>query len=346
MSKRAEADRLRMVVETQSEIAGSRLDVDEVMRRVVERAREITDAAAAVVEMADGDELVYRAASGTATQFLGLRMEAAKSLSGLCMDTGQLLRCDDASTDPRVNAELCLRLGAVSMICVPLATSRRRNRGRAQALRVRQPEAFDAADEETLGLLSGVIAAHLTNATEFAAARDESRRDALTGLGNRRAYDEALIREAARAARYGSLLSLALFDVDGFKAVNDRYGHPRGDAVLAEVGRILGERAKRRPGIPVGWRRVRARAGRDGVERRPARGGANGRGGGRERADRGTGHPLDGRSPRRARWIRGRCTPRPTRRSTARSRLAPRPQRGAPSAAGAGTSEGPEGTPR
>jgi diguanylate cyclase (GGDEF)-like protein len=238
MSKRAEAERLRMVVETQSEIAGSRLDLDEVMRRVVERAREITDAAAAVVEMADGDELVYRAASGTATQFIGLRMEADKSLSGLCMDTGQLLRCDDASTDPRVNAELCLRLGAVSVICVPLQHP---DGGFVGVLKLyaSQPEAFDAADEETLGLLSGVIAAHLTNATEFAAVRDDSRRDALTGLGNRRAYDEALIREAARAARYGSLLSLALFDVDGFKAVNDSYGHPRGDAVLAEVGRIL-----------------------------------------------------------------------------------------------------------
>ncbi len=239
MSKRAEADRLRMVVETQSEIASSRLDPDEVMRRVVERAREITDAAAAVVEIADGDELVYRAASGTATEFLGLRMEAAQSLSGLCIDTGQLLRCDDASTDPRVNAEVCHLLGAVSMICVPLQHP---DGGTVGVLKLyaSQREAFDAADEEMLGLLSGVIAAHLTNATRFAAVRDDSRRDALTGLGNRRAYDEALVREAGRSARYGSLLSLALFDVDGFRAVNERYGHPRGDAVLAEVGRILG----------------------------------------------------------------------------------------------------------
>ena len=239
MSGRTEADRLRMVVETQSEITGSRLDVEEVMRRVVERAQEITSGNAAVVEIADGDEMVYRAASGTARQFLGLRIDASKGLAGLCMDTGQLLRCDDAGTDPRVDPELCRGMGAVSIICVPL----RHPDGRAVGvLEVCAPhaEAFDAADEDTLGLLSGVIAAHLTNATQFAAVRDESRRDALTGLGNRRAYDEALAREAARSARYGSLLSLALFDVDGFRAVNDRHGHPRGDAVLAEVGRILG----------------------------------------------------------------------------------------------------------
>ena len=238
MSGRPEADRLRMVVETQSEIAGSRLDVEEVMRRVAERAQEITGAGGAVVEIADGDEMVYRAASGTATKLIGLRSDASKGLPGLCMDTGQLLRCDDAGTDPRVDQELCLRMEAVSIICVPL----RHPDGRAVGvLEVcsSNAEAFDAADEDTLGLLSGVIGAHLTNATQFAAVRDESRRDALTGLGNRRAYDEALGRESARASRYGSHLSLALFDVDGFKAVNARHGHPRGDAVLAEVGRII-----------------------------------------------------------------------------------------------------------
>ncbi len=228
-----------MVVDTQTEIVGSRLDVEEVMRRVVERAKEITDATAAVVEIADDDELVYRAVSGTATGFLGLRIDASKSLAGLCMDTGQLLRCDDARTDPRVDAELCLQLGAVAMICVPLEHPDGRAVGVLEVY-ASSTDAFDAADEETLGLLSGLIAAHLTNATQFAAVRDESRRDALTGLGNRRAYDEALIRETARAARYGSLLSLALFDVDGFRAVNTRHGHSRGDAVLAEVGRILG----------------------------------------------------------------------------------------------------------
>lgn len=227
-----------MVIETQSELARSRLDVDEVMQRVVERAQEVTEAAAAVVEMADGEDMVYRAVSGTAKPFLGLRAEAASSLSGLCVETGQLLRSDDATTDPRTNTEICVRVGAVSMICLPL---RHHHGDTVGVLKVYAPtaDAFDATDEETLGLLSGMIAAQLSNARDFAAARDESRRDALTGVGNRRAYDEALTREAARAARYGSLLSLVLFDVDGFRAVNELYGHPRGDAVLAEVGRLL-----------------------------------------------------------------------------------------------------------
>ncbi|MBN1528793.1 MAG: GGDEF domain-containing protein [Thermoleophilaceae bacterium] len=238
MEKRSEADRLRLVIDTQTEIAKSRLDLEGVMRHVLDSACRITGAHAALVETAEGDELVTRAASGSAEQFVGLRLPAATSMSGLCVETGQVLRTDDTMSDPRADREACLAVGAISMICVPLRLD---DGDIAGVLKVHAPtaQAFDDADEETLTLLSGLIVAGLGNAQEQATLRDESRRDTLTGLGNRRSYDEALIREAARSVRYGSLLSLVLFDIDGFKGVNDRFGHERGDAVLAEVGRII-----------------------------------------------------------------------------------------------------------
>jgi diguanylate cyclase (GGDEF)-like protein len=62
-----------------------------------------------------------------------------------------------------------------------------------------------------------------------------SRRDALTGLPNRRAFEEDLAREAARAARSGGPLAVVALDVDRFKAVNDVHGHAAGDAVLRAV---------------------------------------------------------------------------------------------------------------
>ncbi|MCG2586190.1 diguanylate cyclase domain-containing protein [Massilia sp. TS11] len=69
--------------------------------------------------------------------------------------------------------------------------------------------------------------------------------DGLTGIANRRRFDEALRSEWARAAREQQPLSLLLCDVDCFKAYNDHYGHPAGDMVLKKVAAILTEHLKR-----------------------------------------------------------------------------------------------------
>ena len=63
--------------------------------------------------------------------------------------------------------------------------------------------------------------------------------DALTGLGNRRAFDGSIVHEVARAGRHGRNLSLAMLDLDHFKRVNDSLGHPAGDAVLASFAGVL-----------------------------------------------------------------------------------------------------------
>ncbi len=65
------------------------------------------------------------------------------------------------------------------------------------------------------------------------------RTDPLTGLYNRRTLDEILPIEFARAQRYGHPLSLIMIDLDDFKLVNDRYGHPSGDMVLSETGALI-----------------------------------------------------------------------------------------------------------
>jgi diguanylate cyclase (GGDEF)-like protein len=66
-----------------------------------------------------------------------------------------------------------------------------------------------------------------------------AREDTLTGLSNRRHFDERLQEEWQRALRYGHLLSVLMCDIDHFKKINDVYGHAYGDAVLKEVGQAL-----------------------------------------------------------------------------------------------------------
>lgn len=63
--------------------------------------------------------------------------------------------------------------------------------------------------------------------------------DPLTGLANRRAFAQRLGEECARHLRYGGAVSLLMIDIDQFKQVNDRFGHPAGDAVLVTVAEVL-----------------------------------------------------------------------------------------------------------
>lgn len=68
---------------------------------------------------------------------------------------------------------------------------------------------------------------------------ESSQRDGLTGLYNRKFFDEQITQEILRARRYGWLLALAMIDIDRFKPINDTYGHPAGDAVLRTVAARL-----------------------------------------------------------------------------------------------------------
>ncbi|HEX9969854.1 MAG TPA: GGDEF domain-containing protein, partial [Acidimicrobiales bacterium] len=69
--------------------------------------------------------------------------------------------------------------------------------------------------------------------------RHDASHDALTGLLNRRSFDELLIQSASRSVRYGWPFALVLIDIDHFKALNDRLGHDGGDRMLRAVGAEL-----------------------------------------------------------------------------------------------------------
>ena len=80
---------LLAIIGMQTEIAKLGLDLNGVMTLVAEQARAITNASGAVVELAEGDEMVYRAVAGTASGLLGLRLLRSTSLSGLCVALAQ-----------------------------------------------------------------------------------------------------------------------------------------------------------------------------------------------------------------------------------------------------------------
>ena len=74
--------------------------------------------------------------------------------------------------------------------------------------------------------------------------RHQANQDALTGLYNRRYFDDTLAREMARAERDGTSVSLMVLDVDRFKQINDTYGHEAGDEVLRHIGQLILQSAR------------------------------------------------------------------------------------------------------
>ena len=227
--------RLLEVIKAQSEIAKLGLDLGAVMSHVTQRVLDLTPATGAVVELAEGDELVYRATSGVAEPHLGLRLLRANSLSGLCISRGQMLTCVDSDTDPRVDKEACRLVGLRSMIVVPL-------RHDAQVVGVLKvyssvPRKFDKTDEEILGLMSDLIASAMFNAAqnESGALFYRATHDALTGLANRALFFDRLRHTLSNARRDHRSFTLLSLDMDGLKPINDTLGHRAGDAALCEI---------------------------------------------------------------------------------------------------------------
>lgn len=192
---------LRGVIDAQREIvAAGGWDLSRIMNVVVERAQRLSGASAAAVELREGEEMVYRAASGSAAAALGLRLKLGESLSGLCVRTGQALICKDAEDDVRVDRQACRRIGVRSMLVVPLRTA-------AEVVGVlkvmsAQPAQFDEQIAERLTLMAGLVAESMA----LARAREEAARAA------------ALFESAFANASIG----IALVSLEGrFLRVND-----------------------------------------------------------------------------------------------------------------------------
>lgn len=90
--------------------------------------------------------------------------------------------------------------------------------------------------------LDAAVAAYVAGVTAELAER--ARRDPLTGVLNHAAFHSRLADEAARIGRYGGLLALVFFDVDGFKETNDRRGHQEGDRLLRALATALARTAR------------------------------------------------------------------------------------------------------
>ncbi len=134
-----------------------------------------------------------------------------------------------------------LAIGGVSAMAHPL----REDDGHGRVVGVvsvgRRGRRFTPGEEDLFNELAAQAGVSMKNVELHETRTRESLTDQLTGLSNRRRFDEALVTQAERARRFGRPLGLVLLDIDDFKHVNDTHGHQQGDVVLREVARVLRE---------------------------------------------------------------------------------------------------------
>src|SRR5437763_9671469 len=131
--------------------------LDEVLQLVAERALTITGANGVAIALAQDNAIICRASAGTIAPDPGMRLDPNSGFSGACFRTGRIVRCDDAETDSRVNAQACRRLGTRSMVAVPLA-GQRTVIGLLEAFSG-EPYGFNDSDVRSLNLLGELILA-------------------------------------------------------------------------------------------------------------------------------------------------------------------------------------------
>ena len=98
----------------------ARRDLEATLQLLADRAQYITGASGAAIALRDGDQIICRASSGPSAPEVGSYLQVSSGLSGESVRTRKTLRCDDASTDPRVNHESCRALGIASFAVMPL----------------------------------------------------------------------------------------------------------------------------------------------------------------------------------------------------------------------------------
>ena len=110
---RKESKRIKAILQMQKAIACTRHDIEQVMQIIIEHGQKATEATGGVVELVEGEDMIYKATSGSTQAHLGLRLRREGSLSGLCVSENRVLLCEDAETDPRVDRETCRIVGEI-----------------------------------------------------------------------------------------------------------------------------------------------------------------------------------------------------------------------------------------
>ena len=211
------------------------------LNSMLEIAAEVLPQGEAAILLLDESNKTLRVAAGqgyqSAVRFL--EIPVGQGITGRCAQTGVTQVVHDIDGLEDEEAYIPGVPGARSEVAVPLiADGMIIGVFNAESV---QPHAFNDEHVQTLTVIARQAAEVIRSAQLLQETRRLAVTDALTGLFNRRHFNQQLEENVSRAARYDEPLALIFLDVDHFKSVNDRFGHHAGDRCLQALARTLRE---------------------------------------------------------------------------------------------------------
>jgi len=217
-----------------SQALSSSLELENIFQTVVQLLKDSFGYTYASIYLLDDGVFHLGAQVGYPAEMVLSEIPATAGVVGRAAQTGQTQFIRDVNKDPaflRASHEI------ESEICIPLLKENK-------VMGVLNVEAarghpLDEHDVELLTALAGPITVAIDNARLHTEVKSLAMTDGLTGLLNRRTFDQYLDTEVARASRYGHAVALIMIDIDNFKNYNDQWGHPAGDERLKAIARLF-----------------------------------------------------------------------------------------------------------
>lgn len=239
----AEARREEQMVLEFTQILGSSLDLDETLNELSRRLHNRLEFETMVLFLRHGDRLEAAFVEGQHfTLFHNLSLQMASGITGHVAATLRPVLNAPPTEDPIAHRNPVAASSLKSAMIIPLDGPN----GLVGTLNLYSTRhlAFSSAQLSLLTSIASKLAVTVENSAKFQQAETRASVDFLTGLPNAGALFLHLQNELARCARTGTELGLLVFDLDGFKGVNDQYGHLTGNRLLQLVAQGLRENCR------------------------------------------------------------------------------------------------------
>jgi diguanylate cyclase (GGDEF)-like protein len=212
----------------------SSLEIHQILNNVIQLLRASFGYTYISVYLLEADILRLRAQLGYREDILISEMPVTSGIVGRTARCKQTQFIRDVSQDPdfvRAAADVKSKI-AVPLVKDDLVLG-------VLSVEAESSAALDENDVNLLNALAGSLAIAIDNARLHAEVKLMAMTDVVSGLANRRAFDDYLESEMLRASRYSQPVSLIILDLDSFKEYNDKWGHPAGDVRLREIADLL-----------------------------------------------------------------------------------------------------------